>query len=201
MIRLVQRRLIIPRGDTGSFTLPVLPNLNLNNSAIFTIFDMIHHTKVFQKTVNNIDGETFVVRFEHEDTVNLPVGKYFWDVKFYTNPIIIDNIVVSGTEVDSYYAAFTLPLCEIRETGDLFLTADEAPTSTLTPESLNILMAAISQTQTNVEHYPKIINGEWYVWDATTNDYISANVFADYLTESDIECISIEELNEIIGDD
>ena len=201
MIRLVQRRLIIPRGDTGSFTLPVLPNLDLNNSAIFTIFNMTHHTKLFQKIINNINGETFVVRFEHEDTVNLPAGKYFWDIKFYTNPVIVDNIVVSGTEVDSYYAAFTLPVCEIRETGDLFLTADESPTTTIAPESLNVLMAAVNQVQNSVEHYPKIIDGEWYVWDTTTSDYISTNVLPDYLTQSDIEGISIEELDEIIGDD
>ena len=38
MIRLIQRRLIIPRGDTGSFSIPVLKN-STDNIAVFTIFN------------------------------------------------------------------------------------------------------------------------------------------------------------------
>jgi hypothetical protein len=39
MVRLVQRKLIIPRGDTGTISVPVLPSLNLGDAAVFTIFD------------------------------------------------------------------------------------------------------------------------------------------------------------------
>jgi len=39
MIRLVQRRLIIPRGDTGIFTIPVLANSNGVGVAVFSIID------------------------------------------------------------------------------------------------------------------------------------------------------------------
>lgn len=41
MIRLIQRRLIIPRGDTGSFTIPMLENVSKANTiAIFSIFNI-----------------------------------------------------------------------------------------------------------------------------------------------------------------
>lgn len=145
MIRLVQRRLIIPRGDTGSFSLPVLPNLNTGNAAVFTIMDLMRQKKIYQKQITDIDGDTFTVRFEHEDTVNMPVGKYYWDIKFYQNPVIADNIVIDGDEIDSYYAAFTLPECEVRQTGDKFLTADDAPTSKLDENSLNLATAIVAE--------------------------------------------------------
>jgi len=41
--------------------------------------------------------------------------------------------LVNGDEIDSYYAGFTLPVCEIRETGDDLLLSDDAPTSTMSP--------------------------------------------------------------------
>ena len=95
MIRLVQRRLIIPRGDTGSFTLPVISSLNIGDVAVFTIFDTKRQAKIFQKIVEP-ENNALVIRFEHEDTVNLPIGKYFWDIKFYQNPVFIDEELVDG---------------------------------------------------------------------------------------------------------
>ena len=143
MIRLIQRRLIIPRGDTGAFTIPVLAK-NTGGVAVFSIIDTLTQKKIFEKTVE-VSGEVMNIEFSHADTVNLPVGKYVWDIKFYINPQFVDGVLVDGTEVDSYYAAFTLPVCEIRQTGDLLLTADDAPTSTVAPDSLNIIAAAMSE--------------------------------------------------------
>ena len=118
MIRLIQRRLIIPQGDTGSFTIPVLPGLKAGDIAVFTIFDMTTKSKVYQKVFNDFD-ETLTVRFEHEDTANLPAGKFYWDIKIYQEPIYDeDNNLIGGKEVDSYYAAYALPECEIRLTSD-----------------------------------------------------------------------------------
>jgi len=85
------------------------------------------------------------IAFSHSDTVNLKPGKYLWDIKFYTNPQFVDDELVNGEEIDSYYAGFTLPECEIRETGDTLLTSDDAPTSTMSPESLDIINAAINE--------------------------------------------------------
>ena len=85
------------------------------------------------------------IAFSHGDTVNLKPGKYLWDIKFYTNPQFVDDELVNGDEIDSYYAGFILPECEIRQTGDALLTSDDAPTSTISPETLNIINAAISE--------------------------------------------------------
>jgi hypothetical protein len=147
MIRMIQRRLIIPRGDTGSFFIPYLKAINPGDVAVFTIFDIKTKTKIYQKLIA-AEGDILNIAFTHGDTVNLKPGKYLWDIKFYTNPQIIDDELVNGDEVDSYYAGFSLPECEIRETGDTLLTSDDAPTSKISPESLNIINAAINEVLT-----------------------------------------------------
>lgn len=40
------------------------------------------------------------------------------------------------------------------------------------------LSTAVEQSEANVEHYPKIVNDFWYVWDAETSTYINTNVSA-----------------------
>lgn len=184
MIRLIQRRLIIPRGDTGTFSVPVLSSYNSGDAAVFSIIDPKTQSRVYNKLMYVTDN-VISVRFEHGDTVNLPVGKFLWDIKFYQNPIIDEGQVVSGKEVDSYYAAFTMPACEIRQTGDNLLTADDAPGSTLTPQHINAINAAlfalneaVEKTETNVTHYPTIIGGEWNVWDANLGDYTTTGIEA-----------------------
>lgn len=184
MIRLVQRRLIIPRGDTGTFSVPVLSSYNSGDAAVFSIIDPRTHRRVYNQLMYVTDN-VLSVKFEYGDTVNLPVGKFLWDIKFYQDPVIEDNQVVSGKEVDSYYAAFTMPECEIRQTGDNMLTADDAPGSTLTPQHINAINAAlfalneaVEKTETNVTHYPTIIDGEWNVWDANLGNYTTTGIEA-----------------------
>ena len=144
MIRLVQRRLIVPRGDTGTFSIPILAGKDSGDAAIFTVFDPLMHRKIFEKEMSLSDG-ALGVDFTHNDTVNLPVGQYVWDIKFYTDPLIVDGKLVGGTEVDSYYSAFTLPICEIRETGDNLLMSDDAPTGALRPGQVDIITASIRE--------------------------------------------------------
>ena len=81
MIRVIQRRLIIPRGDTGVFTIPAMTQAE-GAIGVFTIFDPITNTRIFQKQVE-IEGENFNISFSHADTVNLQAGNYLWDIKFY----------------------------------------------------------------------------------------------------------------------
>ena len=119
MIRLIQRRLIIPRGDTGSFTIPTQEPVGNNDIAIFSLYDPLTKKTVFEKQVP-ATNQTITINFVHEDTVNLTPKKYLWDIKIYKNPIykIEDNEktrLVGGEEIHSYYAAFSLPICEIRE--------------------------------------------------------------------------------------
>ena len=49
MVRMVQRRLIIPRGDTGSFSIPLLTTIAAGDVAVFSIYDMLTHNTVFEK--------------------------------------------------------------------------------------------------------------------------------------------------------
>lgn len=117
MIRLIQRRLIIPRGDTGSFSIPTLSTADANDVVVFTIFDPLTHRKIFRKRISAI-GQVLDIAFSHNETADLPPGKYVWDLKYYKNPTIVDDEIVDGEEVDSYYAGFELPICEIRETAE-----------------------------------------------------------------------------------
>ena len=146
MIRLIQRRLIVPRGDTGTFSIPVLAGKDSGDVSIFTIFDTLTHRKVFEKVMQMSNG-VLSMDLTHGDTVNLPVGQYVWDIKFYSNPVFADEKLVGGTEVDSYYSAFNLPICEIRETGDNLLMAEDAPTSKLAPDQINYVEAALTEMQ------------------------------------------------------
>lgn len=182
MIRLVQRKLILPRGDTGSFTIPVLPNFNIGDIAVFAIFNPLNKTIIFKKQVEIINQE-ITVQLSHNQTVNLPAGKYLWDIKAYLNPVYADGELVNGDQIDSYYAGYKLPECQIRETSDNYLLADNAPTSTLSSAQLDIISVtlaqirdAVQQTQENVSHYPIIINEEWYTWNSNTNQYIGTGV-------------------------
>lgn len=192
MIRLIQRRLIIPRGDTGSFSIPVLKN-STDNIAVFTIFDEVTRTKMFQKLVKS-EGDVINIAFTHNDTVNLKPGKYVWDIKYYSNPEFVDEELVNGEEIDSYYAGFSLPVCEIRETADNYLVSPDAPSATLSPSQLDIITSAINglneairKTNENVEHYPEIRDEVWYVWDAEQGDYVSTDVRANGIVGNGIE--------------
>lgn len=123
MIRMVQRRLIIPRGDTGSFSIPLLAAVAANDVAVFSIYDPLTRKTIFEKQIkfaNSLEQEDeLVIQFEHEDTVNLKAGRYYWDIKLYSSPVYDeDNILVGGAEINSYYAAFSLPICEIKEVAE-----------------------------------------------------------------------------------
>lgn len=117
MIRLIQRRLIIPRGDTGSFTIPVQGTVEDGDLAVFSIFDPMTRTTVLEKEINFTGQEDVLnISFEQADTVNIAPKKYVWDVKIYKNPQRDEeSLLIGGDEVNSYYAAFSLPICEIKE--------------------------------------------------------------------------------------
>ena len=115
MIRVIQRRLIIPRGDTGTFTLPLLPTAQQGDVAVFSIYDPLTNTTLLQKE-QTVEGTEISFEFVREDTQEIePSKRYQWDVRIYHEPIYDDNdVLINGTTIDSYYSAFDLPTCEIR---------------------------------------------------------------------------------------
>ena len=112
MIRLIQRRLVIPRGDTGFFTVPLLENImDANAVAVFSIFN--ENKRLYQQ-IQPIGGNVLTFSLEHDDTKDFPIGIYNWDIKIYTKPQYNSkNELINGDEVHSYYAAFELPKCEV----------------------------------------------------------------------------------------
>lgn len=118
MIRLIQRRLIIPRGDTGSFTIPTQGTVETGDIAILSIFDPLTQTTVCEKIID-ATAETLTFTFAHSDTVNIePSERYQWDIKIYRSPEYDENNkLIGGTEIDSYYAAFgkEMPKCVIKQ--------------------------------------------------------------------------------------
>ena len=119
MIRLIGRKLIIPQGDTGSFTIPTLGTIDAGDKAIFAIYDNLTHVTVCEKSIEIIEpSETLVFNFVPEDTINIEADdkgrRYTWDIVIMRKPYQDENDNTQYEEVDSYYAAFKLPPCAIR---------------------------------------------------------------------------------------
>ena len=115
MIRLIRRRLIIPRGDTGSFSIPTLGNVSEGDIAVFGIFDPLTHKTVVMKIIAATE-KYLTIPFKSEDTINLEPKKYNWDISIYRSPEYNEEgELIGAAEVHSYYSAFKLPICEITE--------------------------------------------------------------------------------------
>ena len=87
----------------------------------------------------------------------MPVGKYFWDIKSYKNPTFVDGELVDGEEVDSYYAAYSLPVCEIRQTGDKLLTINDSPLVQQDFDMINGTLNELNNANTAIRQYKEEI--------------------------------------------
>lgn len=118
MIRLIQRRLIIPQGDTGTFTIPIQGTMEPNDKALISIYDNLTHTVVFEKEmIQNENNLSYT--FSTEDTINIEPDdrgyRYTWDVTILRNPEYDENQrLIHADDIDSYYAAFGLSSCVIK---------------------------------------------------------------------------------------
>ena len=118
MIRLIGRKLIIPQGDTGLFSIPTQGSVNNGDVAVLAIYDNLTHQTVLEKKID-ATAETLAFNFETEDTLTIEPNekgdRYVWDVTIQRNPIYDDNDnLIHYDDVDSYYAAFSLPPCIIK---------------------------------------------------------------------------------------
>ena len=114
MIRVILRRLIIPRGNTGSFTLPLLQTAEVGDTVVLSIYDPLYKNVVRQlEGVIDDENRTVTFEFKREDTIDIePSDRYQWDVTIYHTAASNEDV----DRVDSYYAAFApLPRCEIKE--------------------------------------------------------------------------------------
>ena len=120
MIRLIQRKLIIPQGDTGTFTIPTQGTVSEGDVAIFSIYDTLTHTTILEKEINATQ-EALTFNFATEDTLKIEPderevgGRYRWDITIRRDPLYDENEnLIHYNSVDSYYAAFGLPVCVIK---------------------------------------------------------------------------------------
>ena len=183
MIRLIQRRLIIPRGDTGSFSVPILGTMSETDIAVFSIFDQRIRKLIFSKYAN-LEEQNLQINFSHMDTVNLKPGKYVWDIKIYKNPQFIDDNLIGGDEINSYYAGFSLPVCEVKETADTYLYGEDD--NILFPDKINFINETLNevkeiaaQAEESSQHYPIIQDNYWYVWNINKQGYINSGIKAN----------------------
>lgn len=131
MIRLIRRRLIIPRGDTGSFSIPTIGTVSDGDIAIFGIFDPLTHKTLVMKKIQ-ATSPTLTIALESEDTINLEPRRYKWDITVYKSPIYDEEgELIGAAETNSYYSAFKLPVCEITEVA-LDMNRERWRTSALT---------------------------------------------------------------------
>lgn len=119
MIRLIGRKLIIPQGDTGTFTIPTQGTVSAGDVAVFAIYDNLTHETVCEKKIE-ATAETLTFNFETEDTLNIEpsdnTGRYSWDIVLQRNPSYDENEqLIHYDSIDSYYAAFSLPPCMIKK--------------------------------------------------------------------------------------
>lgn len=115
MIRIIGTRLIIPKGDTGFFILPLRGINSAGDVVVFSVKDPLTRTTVIEK-IFEASKSHVLIELEHEDTSTLKAGKYHWDLKIYRKPKYDeDGILIDAEEVDSYYSAFKQPLLIIKE--------------------------------------------------------------------------------------
>ena len=117
MIRLVGRKLIIPQGDTGSFTIPTLVDVSEGDHAVLAIYDNLTHITVCEKKIP-ATAETLTFNFVPEDTKNIEPeekgGRYTWDITIFRNESLNENNEPVYEHIDSYYSAYKLPQCIIK---------------------------------------------------------------------------------------
>lgn len=118
MIRLIRRCLIIPQGDTGTFTIPIQGTMEAGDVALFSIYDPLTRTNLLVLK-GEVDSTNNVLNFNFipENTLNIePSNRYQWDITIYRGAVYNEETqkITSATTVDSYYAAFKLPTCDIR---------------------------------------------------------------------------------------
>lgn len=119
MIRIIQRRLIIPQGDTGALSIPTQGEVGENDYAVLAIYDPLTQKTVCKLKIQ-ATPEILTFNFLPKHTLRVePSKRYVWDVTIYRNAIFNDidedNFeLISADNIDSYYSAFRLPTCEIR---------------------------------------------------------------------------------------
>lgn len=103
MIRVIGDRIMIAKGDTGTFTVPNIYCKQENDIAVLVVYDSMYKKKVIEK-ISDADEDLLVFSFVSDDTKELEARTYYWDIIIYHEPIYDDEgLPIDGTHIDSYY--------------------------------------------------------------------------------------------------
>jgi len=106
MLRLIGKRIMINKGDTGMLILPNIAAGCTNAVAVLTVYDKLYKQKIIEKATPAVE-DMLSFSFESQDTSELEPRTYYWDVKIYHNPLLDeDDFPLTGSVVDSYYGSF-----------------------------------------------------------------------------------------------
>lgn len=119
MIRTIGTRVILPKGDSGSFRLPVKSDYNSGNSiAVFSVYDKLTRKTIIEKEFPVGDDSFVYINLSHKDSADIEVGKYWWDVKIYYLPKRDeDGKLIDAMQIDSIYATHRMATFIISEVG------------------------------------------------------------------------------------
>lgn len=119
MLRTIGTRIILPKGDTGSFRLPVKQDYNSSNSiAVFSVYDKLTRKTIIEKEFTIADDGYVYINLSHADSVNAQVGKYWWDVKIYYLPKRDEEgNLIDALQIDSIYSSHHMATFIIAEVG------------------------------------------------------------------------------------
>ena len=84
MIRIIGTRLLVPKGDTGFFTLPTRGIPSKGDVAVFSVKDPLTRTTIIEKIIDASEYH-LLIEFEHEDTMNLETNVYEYEVLIVTH--------------------------------------------------------------------------------------------------------------------
>lgn len=91
MVQIDERgNITLPRGDTMTFTL-TLENVSFPEGSV-AVFAVRNGSETVLSKIFPIDEDNeIVVRVANNDTRDLPLGRYRWDVRLITNPEYDEN--------------------------------------------------------------------------------------------------------------
>lgn len=109
MFEMVGTSVHLSQGDSGLITIAVdVAQLTDRDRAVFTLAKALRGNGDYKKIGPTVleavltpdtKRNVFQMPFVHEDTKELPVGKYLWDVRVYIDAEMEDGWVTGGQEV------------------------------------------------------------------------------------------------------
>ena len=117
------------------------------------------------------DTATLTMIGTAEDGVEIP-DKFFRDGR---NVLVYVVIPGSGGDVQTRYD-ITIPSDERGERTDIELDTDQ---QTQADSLIAALNSGVGRAEAAVTHYPKIVDGYWYVWNAETETWVNTEIRAE----------------------